>query len=368
MSNMKHEAFNDRGIALLKKNQFIKAKFFFEKAIDLNINYTDALNNLGFVHHKLGDLNQAVRVYKRVVALDRTYALESKNRILSVIYFFSQGNIQEALEILNMLVVKNPKDPLLFNMLGGCLASIGQTEMAIANYQKALELKPEYAIPKHMVNSLTGYTSKEPPKQYVKNLFDDYALRFNDALVNNLQYSLPFIIKELILKSNIEESKYKNVIDLGCGTGLAGKDLRDISSNLTGVDISENMVSEAKKLDTYNTLIVGDIVEKLNSFPDKFDLFVALDVLIYIGDLQSIFKAVHKSCKPNSLFVFSIEIQDENGYSLLKSSRYAHSDEYIMDQTNGLFDLVNSQNVRLRKEGENWIEGKIYIFRMGKLS
>ncbi|WP_434057071.1 methyltransferase domain-containing protein, partial [Candidatus Pseudothioglobus singularis] len=36
-------------------------------------------------------------------------------------------------------------------------------------------------------------------------------------------------------------------MDLGCGTGLAGKDLRDISTNLFGVDISENMISEAKK-------------------------------------------------------------------------------------------------------------------------
>ena len=359
---MKHESLNKQGIALVKKNQLNEAKLFFEEAIELKSDFSDAINNLGLLEHKLGKLDQAVRLYKKVVSIDSNYALESENKILRVIYFFSQGNIQEALETLNMLVEKNPTDALLFNMLGGCLASIGQTEMAIANYQKALEFEPEYAIPKHMVNSLTGHTSKEPPKQYVKNLFDDYAHRFNDALVNNLQYSLPFIIKELILKSNREESQYKNVIDLGCGTGLAGKDLRDISINLSGVDISENMIQEAEKLDIYDTLIVGDIVEKLNASQDKFDLLAALDVLIYIGDVQSTFKAVHKSCEPDSLFVFSVEIQDENGYSLLKSSRYAHSDEYIMKQSNGLFDLVNSQNVRLRKEGENWIEGKVYVF------
>ena len=359
---MKHESLNKQGIALLKKNQLNEAKLFFEKAIELKSDFSDAINNLGLLEHKLGKLDQAVRLYKKVVSIDSNYALESENKILRVIYFFSQGNIQEALETLNMLVEKNPTDALLFNMLGGCLASIGQNEMAIANYQKALEFEPKYAIPRHMLNSLTGYTSKEPPKQYVKNLFDDYAHRFNDALVNNLQYSLPFIIKELILESNSEKSQYKNVIDLGCGTGLAGKDLRDISTNLVGIDISENMISEAKKLDIYDTLIVGDIVEKLNASQDKFDLLAALDVLIYIGDVQSTFKAVHKSCEPDSLFVFSVEIQDENGYSLLKSSRYAHSDEYIMKQSNGLFDLVNSQNIRLRKEGENWIEGKVYVF------
>ena len=359
---MKHESFNDQGIELIRKNQFIEAKNSFEKALQFKPNFTEAINSLGQVNHKLGNLDQAVRLYKQVVALDSNYALASENKILGVIYFFSQGDIQKALEELNMLLEKNPRDALLYNMLGGCFASIGQIEMAIKNYQKALEFEPEYAIPKHMLNSLTGHTSKEPPKQYVKNLFDDYAHRFNDALVNNLKYSLPFIIKELILKSNSEKSQYKNVIDLGCGTGLAGKDLRDISTNLIGIDISENMASEAKKLNIYDTLIVGDIVEKLNAFHDKFDLLVALDVLIYIGDVKSIFRAVYNSCNQDSLFIFSVETQDEGGYSLLKSSRYAHSDEYIMNQTKGLFDLVNSQNVRLRKEGENWIEGKIYVF------
>jgi predicted TPR repeat methyltransferase len=360
---MKHESFNDKGVDLIKKNQFIEAKHSFEKALQIKSDFTDAINNLGIVYHRLGRLDQAVRFYKKAVAIDSNYALASNNKILGVIYFFSQGNIQEALEILNILIEKNPKDALLFNMLGGCFASIGRTEMAIENYQKALEFEPEYAIPKHMLNSLTGQTSKEPPKEYVKNLFDDYALRFNEALVKNLQYSLPFIIKELILQSNSEKSKYENVIDLGCGTGLAGNNLREISTNLTGVDISENMIYEAKKLDVYDTLIVGDITKKLNASQDKFDLFVALDVFIYIGDAKSTFQAVRKCCTLDSLFVFSVEIQQQNGYSLLKSSRYAHSDKYIMDQTNGLFDLVNSQNLRLRKEGDNWIEGKVYVFQ-----
>ena len=360
---MKYESLNDQGIALIKKDQLNDAKFFFEKAIELKPDFADALNNLGFVQHKLGKLDQAVRLYKQVVAIDSNYALASENKILSVIYFFSQGSIQEALDTLSILVEKNPKDPLLYNMLGGCFASIGQTDLAIENYQKALEFEPEYAIPKHMLNSLMGHTSKEPPKEYVKNLFDDYAYRFNDSLVNNLQYNLPFIIKDLILRSNSEKSEYKNVIDLGCGTGLAGKSLRDISSHLTGIDISENMISEAEKLDIYDNLIVGDIVETLSSSQEKIDLFVALDVLIYIGDALSTFQAVRKSCKSDSLFVFSVEIQNEDGYSLLKSSRYAHSDRYIMDQTAEIFDLVDSQTVRLRKEGDNWINGKVYVFR-----
>ena len=150
---MKHESFNDQGIALFNKKQFNEALIFFEKALQLKSDFTDAINNLGITHHRLGELDQAVRLYKQVVASDPNYALASDNKILNVIYFFSQGNIQEALETLNILVEKNPRDALLYNMLGGCFASIGDSEMAITNYQKALEFEPEYPIPKHMLNS-----------------------------------------------------------------------------------------------------------------------------------------------------------------------------------------------------------------------
>ena len=360
---MNYQQFTDQGNSLLKVNKFSEAKLLFEQALELKPDFVDALTSLAIAEHGLGNLNHAVRLYKDAVATDPNSALENENKILSVIYYFSQNNIQEALEILTVLIEKSPVDALLYNMLGGCLASIGQTEMAIVNYQKALDLEPEYAIPRHMLNSLTGHTSKEPPKEYVKNLFDDYAHRFNDSLVNNLQYNLPFIIKELILELNKDKLEFNNVIDLGCGTGLAGKNLRDISTNLTGVDVSKNMISEAEKLDIYDKLLVGDIVEELSLMEDKFDLLIALDVLIYVGDVKSIFQAVRKRCKINSLFVFSVEIQDSNGYSLLKSSRYAHSDKYIKDQAAELFKLVDSKDVRLRKEGNNWINGKVFVFQ-----
>ena len=34
------------------------------------------------MNHKLGNLNQAVRLFKKVVALDSNYALESENKML----------------------------------------------------------------------------------------------------------------------------------------------------------------------------------------------------------------------------------------------------------------------------------------------
>jgi len=335
----------------------------YEKALAIKPDYAEAHYNLGFSLHRLGQLNAAVRSYKKVVAIKPDYAEPHNNKILSVIYLFTKGQISDAIDILEALIKDNPDDALLFNMLGGCYVSQGQPDMAIKCYQKALTIKPDYAVPQHMLNALTGNTSTEPPKEYVKNLFDDYAERFDDSLIKQLEYKLPFLMKELILKLGPGKKTFEKVIDLGCGTGLTGKELRDISNNLTGIDISSNMVAKTRELDVYDRLIVGDIVDILSSSKEKYDLLIALDVFIYVGELTKIFNTVRQCCNKNALFIFSIETQKENGYSLLKSARYAHSDDYILNIASDGFKVIGFQEVKLRKEKEGRIDGKIFILQ-----
>ena len=360
---MKHKLLNIRGKKYANLGQLDTAVSYYKKSLAIKPDYAEAHYNLGFSLHRLGQLDAAVRSYKKVVAIKPDYAEAHNNKILSVIYFFTNGQIPDAIDILEALITDNPNDALLFNMIGGCYVSLGQLDMAIKCYEKALAFKPDYAVPQHMLNALTGNTSTEPPKEYVKNLFDDYAERFDDSLIKQLGYKLPFLMKELILKLDPTRKIFEKVIDLGCGTGLTGKELRDISNNLTGIDISSNMVAKTRELDVYDRLIVGDIVDILSSSKEKYDLFIALDVFIYVGELTKIFKTVKQCCNKNALFVFSIETQEEDDYSLLKSARYAHSDNYILNITFDGFKVIDSQEVSLRKEKESWIEGKIFILQ-----
>ena len=261
---MKHKLYNFKGKRCAKLGNLDAAISFYEKAISIKPEYVDAHYNVASAHHKLGRLDAAVTSYKKVMAISPDYALTHNNRILSVIYFFSKGLIPDAIDVLEALIKGSPNDALLFNMAGGCYASQGKNNLAIKFYEKALILKPDYAIPQHMLNSLQGNTSKGPPKEYVKNLFDDYAERFDESLLKHLQYKLPFLIKEIILKIDPAKIKFDKVIDLGCGTGLSGNDLQGISNNLTGIDISANMISKANELGVYDSLIAGDIIDILD--------------------------------------------------------------------------------------------------------
>ena len=83
----------------------------------------------------------------------------------------------------------------------------------------------------------------------------------------------------------------------------------------------------------------------------------------YVGELTKIFKTVRNCCNKNALFIFSIETQEEDGYSLLKSARYSHSDNFILNIASDGFKVIDSQEVKLRKEKEGWIDGKIFILQ-----
>jgi len=352
--------YNISGACYASLGQMDTAVNRYEKALDIKPDYADAHNNLAITLQGLDQLDAAVERYKKALAIKPDYA-EAHYNLGDTLH--KLGQLDASVRSYEKAIAIKPDYAEAHNNLGNTLKRLGQLDAAVRSYKKALAIKPDYVVPQHMINALTGNTSTKPPKEYVKNLFDDYAERFDDSLVKQLQYKLPFLIKELILKLDPPRNKFERVIDLGCGTGLTGKELRDISNNLTGIDISSNMVAKTRELGVYDHLFVGDIVDILGSSKEKYDLFIALDVFIYIGELTKIFKTVRQCCNKNALFIFSIETQEEDGYSLLKSARYSHSEGYILKTASDGFKLIKSQEVNLRKEKEGWIDGKIFIMQ-----
>src|SRR6185503_17156267 len=81
------------------------------------------------------------------------------------------------------------------------------------------------------------------PAGYVKDLFDSYADRFDDELVEWLHYRTPELLEQLVLRN--PPPAPLDILDLGCGTGLCGPLLRPIARRLTGVDLSPNMLAKA---------------------------------------------------------------------------------------------------------------------------
>ncbi len=164
--------------------------------------------------------------------------------------------------------------------------------------------------------ALIGRADATPalPQAYVARLFDDYAWRFDKHLIKNLGYRAPALIAEAV-SAVASDRRFASALDLGCGTGLMGEALHDRVGHLVGIDLSAAMIAKARERGLYERLVVGDAAAMLGrESPGGFDLIVAADALVYLGDLAPLFAAVGTALTADGLFAFSVEACEGGGF------------------------------------------------------
>jgi predicted TPR repeat methyltransferase len=162
---------------------------------------------------------------------------------------------------------------------------------------------------------------------YVEALFDQYAPKFESALVGRLEYQVPDLLDALIesVMSETGMARFERALDLGCGTGLMGQRLRAKVGHLEGVDLSAAMIAETARKGIYDRLEKAELVQFLQGYPGETDLVTAADVFIYCGALPPVLAAVTPAMRPGGLLAFSLEEHDgEEPVFLRPSLRYAH--------------------------------------------
>ena len=79
-----------------------------------------------------------------------------------------------------------------------------------------------------------------------------------------------------------------------------------MAERLTGVDLSARMIDKARSLGVYDRLEQADIVEFLDGSDERWDLVLAADVFIYVGDLAPVFARLERAMA-RGMFCFSVE-------------------------------------------------------------
>ena len=222
-------------------------------------------------------------------------------------------------------------------------------------------LNPEDSSAKHFLAALSGNTTSAAPLDYVEGLFDDYASKFERSLLGNLEYKIPKLIAEIILRDCSSDS-LGSIIDLGCGTGLLGVEIKQVCKHLEGLDLSQKMLEEAQKKRVYDQLIKTDILGYLATADLNFDYFIATDVFIYVGDLSDVFHLIKSRNKTGGKLVFSTEHCGGADFLLEQSGRYSHSKMYIEGLCEKFgYKLRHFETQPLRKEKNQYITGGLYV-------
>ena len=189
------------------------------------------------------------------------------------------------------------------------------------------------------------------PSAFVETLFDQYAPRFEISLLEQLDYRGPELLMNTLKSSGF--TRAHRALDLGCGTGLMGAQLRSSCDWLGGYDISRGMLDEAEAKGIYDLLDKQDLSDLALS-ETSYDLIVAADVFIYLGALEQIVGWCAQALEPCGFLAFTLEHGDKP-IELRESRRFAHSPAYVTEllQTAGFQTIMIEDCVLRQDRGED---------------
>jgi predicted TPR repeat methyltransferase len=99
--------------------------------------------------------------------------------------------------------------------------------------------------------------------------------------------------------------------------------------------------------------------------PRGYDLLVAADVLIYLGDLFPVFSAAAACLRPGGQFAFSVEAGGGERFNLVqKSRRFTHARPYLekLAAMHG-FEQLAFNPIVARQENEKPVIGYLVVLR-----
>ncbi|HEY1837923.1 MAG TPA: tetratricopeptide repeat protein [Rhizomicrobium sp.] len=298
------------------------------------------------------------------------------------------GDLSAALATARETAMLNPNVAVVVIALGEVLLASGRLPTAIAEFQRALRLDPENTDARFLLGC-AWLEAGEPDKaleafaqienhaglgeklaeaeamrsaprsnpRYVRHLFDQFSSDYDARMIGQLGYRAPAILRELAALVLPVQSRLR-ILDLGCGTGLSGAAFADMAGAIDGVDLSPAMVAKARERGVYRTLFVGDIETALHGLADCYDLALAADTVVYLGDIAPLLAQLSRKLPAGGYFLFTVEKADGEGFELGPKRRWRHSQSYLRAAaTHAGFDICGFVDCVPRSEAGVAVEG-----------
>lgn len=275
----------------------------------------------------------------------------------------SRGDDEAAADLFAQAAELAPDFGSAWFALAECRERLNQHGDAIAAYRAALVADPaDRHGAKVRLMRLGAAPLGEMPEGYVRALFDQYAPRFEKSLIEDLNYRAPELLREALMSVR-GDTPFRHGIDLGCGTGLAGRAFAGDVTEMVGVDLSPEMIARARATGCYVALEIGDMLGALRARPNaSCDLVLAADAVVYVADLEPLLQEAARVLQPEGCVAFSVETHSGDGVILGAGLRYAHAESSVRAalESAGL-DVARLAHASTRNEGDRPVPGLIVI-------
>ena len=169
------------GQTYLSMDNIPAARSVYEKALVSNGNAPLLLAGLGHVELLENKVSEARQHFETAISLSRgkkgddPVALNAigKANIDAADNKFKSGNLTYAIEKLKLAAERDPKNPDIFLNLGNAYRKLQDGGNAVTNYNKALEINPNFAIASYRIAKI--YETQKNWEPYLKELNDAIA-------------------------------------------------------------------------------------------------------------------------------------------------------------------------------------------------
>jgi predicted TPR repeat methyltransferase len=278
-----------------------------------------------------------------------------------------KGDLPAAADLLEQAIELAPNFTSAWFTLGEIRQQLEQNDKAVAAFQKARASDPgdrHGAAVKLM--RLGAEQLGEMPKDYVQTLFDQYAPRFEAALLGDLDYRAPQLLFKAVLSVRNAARKpafFKRAIDLGCGTGLGAGAFAKEVDHFIGIDLSPKMIEQARASGFYAELEVADMVAGLRSRADaSANLILAADAMCYVSDIAPVLSEAKRVLAPGGVFAFTLETHGGDDIVIGAGLRYAHGKRIVRDKVAAAgLGLAHIEEASPRTEDNEPVRGLVVV-------
>jgi len=274
------------------------------------------------------------------------------------------GKVQSAYLCGKRTVELTPDDWNAWYDLGEIAQCVGKRDEARVAYQKYLAAHPEDGEVEHLLIALND--DRPPPRasdRAIQHIYKNFAASYESRMCEDLKYAGPERLQDGI-RAIIGDKAGLTMLDLGCGSGLMGVNTKWRAADLTGVDLSPEMIELARARNIYDRLEVAEITGWLDEGNAPFDIIISSDCLIYFGDLGKIVTSASRRLKPGGLFVFSMERGNRFPFHLTDTGRYTHHPDHVREvAARAGFEVAQLNEAFLRYEYGEEVMGLYTVLR-----